>query len=148
MNRDEPLEEAEQGGPGPGCQDQFAAELSAKLDSLTEAGGRRSPPEFAGEYENPDSMETQGDMLGGPSPGGSPGLGSISELDLTNSPSSLAIPDCDPEHAFTSAILPTFGPLPDPLFDDTMMMEQGQEAGDVTGNDAGPAMCGSGTLAT
>ena len=99
MNRGEPLEEAEQGGPGHGCQDQFAAELSAKLD-------------------------------------------------LTNSQSSLAIPDCDPEHAFTSAILPTFGPLPDPLFDDTMMMEQGQEAGDVTGNDAGPAMCGSGTLAT
>ena len=103
MNRGEPLEEAEQGGPGHGCQDQFAAELSAKLD-------------------------------------------------LTNSQSSLAIPDCDPEHAFTSAILPTFGPLPDPssdpLFDDNMMMEQGQEAGDVTGNDAGPAMCGSGTLAT
>ena len=117
VNRGVPLEEAEQEGPGPGCQDQFAPELSAKLDS--------------------------------------PGLGSISELNLTNSPSSLAIPDCDPKHAFTSAILPTFGPLPDPssdpLFDDNMMMgnlfddngqDPAQEAGDVTGNDVGPAMCG------
>ena len=72
MNRGEPLEEAEQGGPGHGCQDQFAAELSAKLD-------------------------------------------------LTNSQSSLAIPDCDPER--------------DGGCEDC-------EAGDVTGNDAGPAMCG------
>ena len=157
MNRGDPLEEAEveQGGLKSGCQEQFAAELSAKLDSLTETGGRRSPPDFAGEYENPDSMETQGDLLGGPSPGGSPGLGSISELDLTNSPNSLAIPDCDPEHAFTSAILPTFGPLPDPssdpMFDDSMMMgnlfddggqDSGPESGDVTSTDAGPAMCG------
>ena len=28
------------------------------------------------------------------------------------------------------------------LFDDNMMMAQGQEAGDVTGNDVSPAMCG------
>ena len=154
MELGDPLE-VEQGGPVPGCSLQFAAELAAKLDNLPEAGGRRSPPDYTGEYENPDSMETQGDVLGGPSPGGSPGVGSISELDLTTSPSSLAIPDCEPENAFTSAILPTFGPLPDPssepMFNDTMMMgnlfddggqDTGADTGDVTATDAGPAMCG------
>ena len=77
MDLGDPLE-VEQGGPVPGCSLQFAAELAAKLDNLPEAGGRRSPPDYTGEYENPDSMETQGDVLGGPSPGGSPGVGSIS----------------------------------------------------------------------
>ena len=86
-------------------QEQFAAALSAKLDNLTEtrhgedSGGSCSPE--VGDYENPDSMETQGDALcvgsGPPSP-----MGSVSELDLTNSPNSLPIPDCDPESAFTS----------------------------------------------
>ena len=44
--------------------------LTAKLDSLSDIRG--SPP-MLGEYENPDSMETQGDALcvgsGPPSPG-------------------------------------------------------------------------------
>ena len=123
MELGDPLE---QGSPLPGCQDQFAAVLTAKLDSLTEAGGRGSPADLAGEYDSPDSMETQGDVLGEASPRASPGVASISELDLTNSPNSLAIPDCEPDTAFSSTILPTFGPLPDPnsdppMFDDTLM---------------------------
>ena len=152
MELGDPLE---QGSPLPGCQDQFAAVLTAKLDSLTEAGGRGSPADLAGEYDSPDSMETQGDVLGEASPRASPGVASISELDLTNSPNSLAIPDCEPDTAFSSTILPTFGPLPDPnsdppMFDDTMMMgnlfddtqDTGQESGDVTSQEAGPALCG------
>ena len=106
-----------------GSQEQFAAALTAKLDSLTDAGVSSSPD--IGDYENPDSMETQGDALCAGSGTQSP-LGSISEFDLTNSPNSLPIPDCDPDSQFTSALLPTYGPLPDPaadpIFDDSMMI--------------------------
>ena len=136
-------------------QEQFAAALTAKLGSLTETAageaGRGSPEVLGlGDYENPDSMETQGDALcvsGPPSP-----LGSLSECELAASPV-MPIPDCDPDTAFTSALLPTFGPLPDPasdpIFDDSMMgnifnddPDMTQESGDVTNKDATPGMCG------
>jgi len=134
-----------------GSQEQFAAALTAKLDSLTDAGVSSSPD--IGDYENPDSMETQGDALCAGSGTQSP-LGSISEFDLTNSPNSLPIPDCDPDSQFTSALLPTYGPLPDPaadpIFDDSMMIgplfnENGgdcQESGDVPSKDLNPGVCG------
>merc|ERR1719422_1340476 len=91
----------------------FMAALTAKLDSLNETQ-RGSPPDL-GDYENPDSMETQGDALcvgsGPPSTGSRDPLCSFPELD---SPNSYQVPDCDPDSTFTSSILPTYGPLPDP----------------------------------
>ena len=132
---------------------QFAAALSAKLDSLTDIRG--SPPEL-GEYENPDSMETQGDALcvgsGPASPGSNDPLGSFPEFDLTNSPNSYQVPDCDPDSTFTSSILPTYGPLPDPSadpgYDDSLtgglFNEEASslQSGDVTDEAAVPAVCG------
>ena len=132
---------------------QFAAALSAKLGSL--ADNRGSPPEL-GEYENPDSMETQGDALcvgsGPPSPGSNDPLGSFPEFDLTNSPNSYQVPDCDPDSTFTSSILPTYGPLPDPAadpgYDDSLtgglFNEEASslQSGDVTDEAAVPAVCG------
>ena len=145
--------------PGPQHHDQvFAAALTAKLDSLTEMDREDragSSPDMTGDYENPDSMETQGDALCIGSGPASP-VGSIPELDLTNSPNSLPIPDCDPESAFTSSNLaPVYGPLPDPssdpIFDtDSMMIgplfednpDSGQESGDIVTKDGVPGVCG------
>ena len=131
---------------------QFAAALTAKLDSLTDIRG--SPPEL-GEYENPDSMETQGDALcvgsGPPSPGSRDPLCSFPEFDLTNSPNSYQVPDCDPDSTFTSSILPTYGPLPDPAaepgYEDSLTAglfneEPSQQSGDLADESAVPAVCG------
>ena len=128
---------------------QFAAALTAKLDSLSDVRG--SPP-LLGEYENPDSMETQGDALcvgsGPPSPGSRDPLCSFPELD---SPNSYQVPDCDPDSTFTSSILPTYGPLPDPAadtgYEDSLTAglfneEPSHQSGDLADESALPAVCG------
>ena len=134
-------------------QQNFAAALTAKLGSLSDMRG--SPPEL-GEYENPDSMETQGDALcvgsGPASPGSNDPLGSFPEFDLTNSPNSYQVPDCDPDSTFTSSILPTYGLLPDPAadpgYDDPLTGglfnedASSLQSGDVTDEAAIPAVCG------
>jgi len=138
----------------------FAAALTAKLDSLSETV--RGSPSDLGEYENPDSMETQGDALcvgsGPPSIGSRDPLADIAEFDLTtsdalgDSPNAYTVPDCDPNSNFPSSILPTFGPLPDPAqdtgYDDTitgiMFNEEPAtlESGDITSDLAVPGVCG------
>jgi len=135
---------------------QFAAALTAKLDCLTETD-RGSPPDL-GDYENPDSMETQGDALcvgsGPSSPGSRDPLAEFTKFDLTTSPNAYAVPDCDPDSTFPSSILPTFGPLPDPSvdtqgYDDTMtgalFNDYGPatlESGDITSDTAVAGICG------
>ena len=136
----------------------FVAALTAKLDSLSETQ-RGSPPDL-GDYENPDSMETQGDIpdgwacVGGsgpPSAGSRDPLEDITEfdVDLRTSPNAYTVPDCDPDSTFTTALLPTFGPFPDPAqYDDTMtgmLFNEGSttvESGDISSELAMPGVCG------
>jgi len=138
----------------------FAAALTAKLDSLNETQ-RGSPPDL-GDYENPDSMETQGDLpdgwayVGGsgpPSPGSRDPLEDITEFDLDTSasPNAYTVPDCDPDNLLTTTILPTFGPFPDPAqYDDAMAtmnfnFNEGPatvESGDISSELAMPGVCG------
>ena len=127
----------------------FAAALTAKLDSLTAGqdgvAPRGSPAELAdcAEYENPDSMETQGDALCGSGPG-SPAsrdpLSEFPEFDLTASPNAFPVPDCDPDSTvFQAGLLPTFGPLPDPStdtgYDETLTGSLFSDGGDTGGGD-------------
>jgi len=126
----------------------FMAALTAKLDSLNETQ-RGSPPDL-GDYENPDSMETQGDALcvgsGPPSTGSRDPLADIGEFDLCTSPNAYTVPDCDPDSTFPTSILPTFGPFPDPADTMTgMLFSEGSttvESGDITSELAMPGVCG------
>jgi len=149
--------------------DVFAAELSARLENvldkpslscegkspmgaLMDMANRSPDTQYEDLYENPSSMETQGDALGHHSD--PPSVGSTEDpidADLRNSPEAYVVPE--PTYP---TILPLFGPLPDPSNrdfdpfnnDDNMtgnMFDSepsNYDSGDVSSSTAEPGVCG------
>ena len=120
---------------------QFAQSLREKLENIQsqspEYKSRGSPCEL-GSYENPDSMETQGDALclgsGPASPGSRDPLADMSEYDLPVSPNAFPVPDShsilpqDPSSPYGESFI---GPLfPDePIVEGGDVRAEGQQPG-------------------
>jgi len=136
----------------------FAAALTAKLDSLTDTV-RGSPPDL-GDYENPDSMETQGDALcvgSPPSAGSRDPLADITDFDLNTSPNAYTVPDCDPDSTFFNPMHPTIGPVTEKYSAESDYVETitgeifnegpaNNESGDITSDKAAAGVCGMSNL--